>query len=330
MSSPMSWRNQQPAQTSPMKHMKNSLVKIALIVVKYHVLRTMLPLSTHQIQEKTINQKLKLIWKTVSKFLSENSLAVNEDKTTVTEIMIQQKHTRITGIPPMLYAKDKDGNYKCLKAGKYTRILGGNISNNLTWTHHLETGEHAILSKLHKQIGALNLLAKHIPKSSRLLLANGLIMSRVCYLIQVWGCAPQSQLKKIQIILNSAAQFVTGWHKCTATIALMKACNWLYVKELCSLQSLVSMWNTLHHNIPMQLRDSLQTDEEMIVTTSPPRLITVAHSYKWRTVGIWNQLEKDTRMLLSLPKFKKSVNKWLCDQCEIEPDWKLPNQNNTQ
>ena len=145
--------------------------------------------------------KMKTQLKTISEFITSNKLSVNEDKTTINEIMMPQKRTKITGNSPTLTVKDKNGADKLLQVGKFTRILGANISNNLTWSHHLETGDEAILPKIRKQIGALNLLSKTIPRSSRLLLANGLIMSRVCYLSQVWGMAPKTLLKKVQIVM---------------------------------------------------------------------------------------------------------------------------------
>ena len=168
--------------------------------------------------------------------------------------MIKQKRNRITGQPPSLTVRDRAGNLKFLQAGKYTRLLGGNVSNNLTWTDHLTAGEGAILPKLRKQIGALSLLSNQLPEFSRLLLANGLLMSKVSYLIQVWGSAPKSQLKKYK-----------------------------------------------------------QLDTDMIITTVPPRLLTVANSYRWKTIGAWNQLEMDIHKQHSLPKFKKSVKKWICE-----------------
>ena len=163
-------------------------------------------------------------------------------------------------------------------------------------------------------------LSKFIPKSSHLLLANCLIMSRVCYLIQVWGSAPKSQLKNVQIVINRAARFVTGLHKRTSTLTLMNACNWLPIAELVNLHSLISMWNVPHRQIPRQLYDEITTDNEMIISTSAPRLLMVAHSFRWKTVGLWNQMGQEIRTQLSLPKFKKMVKKWLKEQREIDPE----------
>ena len=217
---------------------------------------------------RTENQeKLESHLKCVSNFLSANKLSVNQEKTTVTEVMLHQKRSKISGHPPSLTVKDKKGKDKIISSGKYTRILGGNIADNLTWNYHLESGKEAVLPKVRKQIGALNLIAKSIPKSSRLMLANGLIMSRISYLIQMWGAAPVTLLKKVQVIMNRAARFVTGWHKRTRTVLLMKACKWLPIEDLVQYFSLVTMWNMIQFSIPSQIHDKISYDNDRIITT---------------------------------------------------------------
>ena len=130
---------------------------------------------------------------------------------------------------------DKQGKQKTIKVENYTRLLGSNVSNNLSWKDHLFTGEKALIPKIRQQLGALRTLAKVLPRKSRLLLTNGLIMSKVSYLIQLWGGACKSDIRKVQIIVNQAARFVTNCNKRTRTIKLMHRCGWLTVSELDSL-----------------------------------------------------------------------------------------------
>ena len=141
--------------------------------------------------------------------------------------MTSQKRTRTAGQPPTISVTDKNGQNKIITVEKTTRLLGGNISRNLTWSDHLTTGEKAILPTIRSKIGALKTLANKLPFKSRLTLVNGYIMSRFCYIIQVWGAATKNDKKKAQATLNAAARFVTKCSKRTSTITLMKKCNWL-------------------------------------------------------------------------------------------------------
>ena len=114
--------------------------------------------------------------------------------------MINQKRSKLKGTAPTLDVKDKNDEWKTLHSGKYVRLLGGNVSDNLCWTEHLEMGEKAILPRLRKQLGALNMLSRQLTRSSKLLLANGLLLNKISYTIQLWGAAPKSKLRKVQVI----------------------------------------------------------------------------------------------------------------------------------
>ena len=234
--------------------------------------------------------------------------------------MIKQKRSRIQGTTPSLLVTDKNGQPKNIHSGKYTRLLGGNVSNNLCWSDHLFHGEKAIAPAIRKRLGALHLLGQQLPQSSRLLLSNGLVISKIYYLIQIWGAAPPTQLKKIQIILNKVAHFVLSGIKRTSARKLMDKCGWLMIGEMVTYMSLVSLWTIIHRRIPRQLADELITDENMFITSVPPRLMTATHGFKHRTIGNWNQLDTEIRMQLTLPKFKKSVKNWLRLHRNEDPD----------
>ena len=120
-------------------------------------------------------------------FLNLNKLNLNKSKTTISEIMMSQKRTKLKGSPPNLVVEGENNQDKCIEVRTYTRLLGCNISQNLGWSEHIETGEKALLPRLRRQLGALKLLARELPKKSKLLLSNGLIISKINYMAQAWG-----------------------------------------------------------------------------------------------------------------------------------------------
>ena len=66
----------------------------------------------------------------------------------------------------------------------------------------------------------------------RKILAEGLVLSRVKYLLPLWGGTTENHIKKVQVIVNTVARAVTGLGKRTPTNVLMEKCQWLTVKEL--------------------------------------------------------------------------------------------------
>ena len=252
-------------------------------------------------------------------FLNTNKLNLNREKTTISEIMTQQKRTRVNGTPPTLTVKDKNNQDKEIMALNYMRLLGCNISRDLRWTHHLESGEKALLPRLIKQLGAIKLLSKELPTKSKLLLLNGLLISKICYMIQIWGAAHKNSIRKVQVLMNQAARFITGADRRTRTSKLMESCNWLSAKELIDYHSLVSMWRVVSLGIPAQIREHLAITEDRLISTRPARLKIVRRSFKHRTIPIWNKLPEDIRSINSISIFKKRTKRWIVECREVQP-----------
>ena len=91
----------------------------------------------------------------INRFLNNNGLIVNREKTTLNELMTAQKRVRTRGEPPTLIVKDKQGNDKLVTSENYIRLLSGNISKSLKWSEHLISGNSAVLPSIRKKIGAL-------------------------------------------------------------------------------------------------------------------------------------------------------------------------------
>ena len=102
-----------------------------------------------------------------------------------------------TRYPPSLQVVGLDGQEKTVSDSVYIRILGANIQSNLGWQMHLEGGgEKAVLPSARRQLGLLKSQGKLIPQRSRLNLARGLVLSKLCYIMPVWGgCSHHLQKK---------------------------------------------------------------------------------------------------------------------------------------
>ena len=128
---------------------------------------------------------------------------------------------------------------------KSSILLGGSIQDNLQWQSHIETGDNPFLSVLRKNLGALKHIGKNIPLKSKLLLVNGLLLSRILYLLPLYGGTYMKYLRKIQVVMNNAIRFVTGLLRRTKTRILMEAVGWLDVHELIDYHSLLLAWRII-------------------------------------------------------------------------------------
>ena len=147
---------------------------------------------------------------------------MNDSKTTIAEIMVHQKRARTQGQPPTLNTMDENRQLKVLQTNKHTRILGCNLQENVHWQGHLETGDKPVFPDLRRKLGAIRHLSKQLPQECKKLLVTGIILSKLVYLIPVWGNTYPKYLNKAQAILNNAARLITGKSKITSSRILME------------------------------------------------------------------------------------------------------------
>ena len=164
--------------------------------------------------------------------------------------MVRQKRVNIPGFPPQLTVVKPDGSIKVIETKEQCRLLGANINRDATWKHQIELGDKPVLKGLRSVIGALSHVSVHMSVKYRLLLANGLFMSKLLYLLPMWGNLPQKDSKKFQGLMNKCARMVLGCSRKTRTRKLMEGCNWLYFRELVSHHSLIQLYKIVNYNKP--------------------------------------------------------------------------------
>ena len=268
--------------------------------------------SRFEAQEKiiSITEKMKI-------FLSSNSLSLNLSKTEIVEIMVRQKRARLAGLPPQLSVIKPDRTLKIITAKDYCRLLGGNLNRDATWSHQLDLGDKAIMKTLRTTLGFLSHISSHLPVSSRLLLANGLFLSKLLYLLPMWGGLSKRDAKKIQILLNKCARMVLGASRKIRTRALMERCGWLYFCELVRFHSLVQMYKIVNIGTPVNLRNKLTISPDKRIIFTPGRLKISRDSFKWRTAQAWNDLPDFLLELDKTTTFKKALKRFII---ESRPD----------
>ena len=151
--------------------------------------------------ENDMNQK----YKDISNYMSMNRLALNTDKTHVLIITSAQQH-------------NKHGNFgitlntgaEIITPSEDERLLGAQVSNNFLWNDHIQGSDNSMVKMLTSRINALMKISWAADFKTRKMLANGLVMSRIIYVIQVYGSASEY----LQVPAGAAEQ---GGQSCYAT-----------------------------------------------------------------------------------------------------------------
>ena len=246
-------------------------------------------------------------------FLVANSLSLNLSKTEIVEVMVWQKRARLPGLPPQLTVQKPDGSLKVILAKDSCRLLGANLNRDATWAHQIHLGEKSILKTLRSTLGFLSHISKNMPVKSRLLLANGLFLSKLLYLLPMWGGISKSDSKKIQSLLNKCARMVLGSSRRVRTRTLMENCGWLYFRELVNYHSIVQMFKIVNIGTPVNLRNKINIRPDKRIDFTPGRLKISRDSFKWRTSTAWNELSDFLLEIDKLSTFKKALRKYIVE-----------------
>ena len=259
-------------------------------------------------------------------FLTDNELVINAEKTAILEAMIKQKKGRLRGEPPQLMITTTNGTRKVITDKGDMRILGANLEQNMGWMSHLERGKKATLPAVRKLFGTIQQIGRMLPRGSKKLLIEGLLISKMSYVISQWGGAPSNQIRLAQRLQNKCARWVTGCGSKIRITSLLEEVGWMSIREMAEQHSLVQMWKVLHLNKPTMIREKIEVDQDMMIEIAQPRLEFTLQSFIWRTSLQWNNLPQNMRELDKISAFKIRLKVWMrwrrdsADDSDIEPD----------
>ena len=229
----------------------------------------------------------------------------------------------------------KRGEVK-LQAGQYTilpssseKLIGGQISQDLKWKHHLQDSDQSLVRQLTSRINGLCLISSRAIFATRLMGANGVVISKLCYLIQLWGGAEAYLLKSLQVLQNRAARAVTGCNCFTSTRTLLKKCNWLSVQQLIFYQSVILAHKIVTSGSPLYLAQKMSTYHPYRTRQGSTGSIRFAenftykstraqHSFCYQTTIQYNSIPAEIRAATSLPMFKSKLKIWVASNIPID------------
>ena len=105
-----------------------------------------------------------------------------------------------------------------------SRILGVNFAENLNWENHVTK----VIKTCYSTLASLRKMKRLTDFKLRKQLSEQLVLSKLSYCDTVFDSLPAYQIKRLQRVMNCAADFTLGRY--TTIIGVIKL-NWLPVKE---------------------------------------------------------------------------------------------------
>ena len=260
-------------------------------------------------------------YRQISNYMSRNKLVLNSDKTHLLIMTTSYQHQKHQDFNITLDTGDE-----IVKPIFAEKLLGGFVSNNLKWNEHIRDNRKSLFNQLNSRINALNKVSSILSFKTRKMIANGIVISPLIYLIQLWGGTPDYLLQILQILQNRAARIVTRLDWNTPTVTLLKQCGWMSVKQLIEYHSLVLVFKIRSEQKPVYLSNKLcQTfsystrlaTENGIRQSNRIKHDVMKHSFVPRSTRSWNLLPSEIRQSRNVNIFKRKLEAWIASNISI-------------
>ena len=259
--------------------------------------------------------KLEQVYNLVADFLTANLLKVNDSKThTMILTTSQLRKRRNIDVQVQIGGTIQD-------TSAVEKLLGLHLDHNLKFSEHILNSDKSLVKSLNTRLKALLQIKRVASFKVRLMIANGIFMSKLCYLITVWGGCQEYLLSALQVVQNAAMRAVCKRGKRFPINELLKETNWLSVRQLAFFHTVVQAWKVVNTRQPVYLHSKLvgirpRYVDGFVATGSlvrgrRPRLQLIESSWRWRSASQWDQLPTDIRGITQLTNFKFKLKEWV-------------------
>ena len=160
------------------------------------------------------------------------------------------------------------------------------------------------------------------------MIANGIFLSKLTYLIPLWGGCEKYILRALQKVQNIVLRLVTKRNIFTPVNEMLTNCGWLSVHQLAAYHTLLLVHKIKYTGQPIYLAEMFTSSfvyptrfagagNIQAAGKSEIRLDLSQQSFKFRAIQGWNQLPSRLKLETSNILFKKKLKIWIKDNIAI-------------
>ena len=125
-----------------------------------------------------------------------NRLKLNDDKTHLIVLTTSQTRRRLGGFPNVVISTPEAD----IRPTPVEKLLGAWIHQDLKWSEHLQENDESLVRALSTRLSGIKMVCKVATFQTRKMIADGLFMSKLSYLISVWGGCEGYLVRILQVI----------------------------------------------------------------------------------------------------------------------------------
>ncbi len=202
-----------------------------------------------------------------------------------------------------------------------TKYLGVVLDTQLSWEKQI----NKIRSEIIKYTSMFSKLRYYVPKACLTTLYDALVLSKIAYGFEAYGCAAAKSLKELQVLQNRILRILQFKDYRYPTNALHKEANFLKLTDLYELKILKFMQHVHHNNdkLPTVFQNYFVTNENLHkYDTRQSKHYQIRKANKiWgnkmmRNKGarLWNALPSSFKSIQNPAKFAFKLKKSVIDQ----------------
>ena len=247
----------------------------------------------------------------IADYMGRNKLILNSDKTHLLVMTSSRSHRNHHNFGITL-----DTGTEIIEPGCEERLLGGIITNDMKWNGHVRDSEKSLIQILTSRINALCKVSAYSSFKTRKMIANGVVLSHLTYLIQLYGGCSEQLISSLQILQNKSARLVTKLDGSTPIATLLLQCGWMSVRQMIAYHSILLLHKSKQNKKPGYIYSKISTKFERrtrLGTTGGIKDMrnfgsTLAQaSFLPRTIKMWNeQLPASIRSEESIDELKRN------------------------
>ena len=242
----------------------------------------------------------------VKVWMDENKLKLNEEKTEIMPIGSKRLLTKITKTDTNIIGSKINFVYNVKNLGVY---LDSDLAMN---THVLNLRRNLLFG-----LRMIRSLRCYISKKNCEKLVYSLIFSKLDYCNSLLYGVTAENLKKLQVVQNSAAKMILKKCKYEEATPLLKDLHWLPVQKRIEFKIATLVFKCLHELAPPYLQEllklkspcrNLRSSSDVLCLEIPrTKLKAGERSFYFSGPHIWNALPLEIRKAESLETFKKKL-----------------------
>ena len=247
--------------------------------------------------------KMEICIDAVSTWLTNNQLKLNCDKTEF--VVFRSRFSNVTPTFPTLNVGGEQ-----IHISSTVRNLGAYFDQTMTLDHHVTN----LCRSANWQLRKISRLRKYLDNKSCEILVHAFITSRLDFLNSLLSGLPDSSIRKLQKIQNTAARIVKRKGRNCHITPILKELHWLPISFRIQFKLLLLAFRAHIMGEPVYLSQlllryiptrALRSSNKSFLTLPKLRLKTYGcRSFQYSASILWNNLPDDIRTCSELSVFK--------------------------